>query len=104
MLETLKDPTMASVYDGSRELGGMERGRCRMAQKLTLRILVGDADGFMTSFGISVKVWHPLEIYVTFSSKVLLTMIFPRTNFFSFTMQTPRKTQISLMTAMDRST
>ncbi|CAH3175007.1 unnamed protein product [Porites evermanni] len=53
------------------------------------------------AFSILVKVWHPLEIYVTFLSKVLMTVIFPRTNFSSFTMQTPRKTQISLMTAMD---
>ena len=31
-------------------------------------------------------------------------MIFPRTNFSSLTMQTPRKTKISLLIAVDRST
>ena len=58
-------------------------------EKLTLRSSGGwgDVDGFITSkskalgaFGILVKVWDPLEIYVTFSLKVLITMIFPRTN------------------------
>ena len=78
-----------------------------MARKLTLRSSGGRGrphNKLSGAFGILVKVWHRLEIYVTFSSKVLMTMTFPRTNFSSFRMQTPRKTQISLMTAMDRST
>ena len=95
------------VYDGSRELGGMGRGRRRMARKLPLRSSGGRGrlhDKVSVAFGILVKVWHPLEIYVTFSSKVLMTITYLRTNFFAFTMQTLRKTQVSPMTAMDRLT
>ena len=75
---------------GGRELGGMGRGRRSKTRKLSLRILVKDADGFITSFRFLVKVWHPLERYAT-SSKVLTTMVFPATNFFSITIQTHRK-------------
>ena len=78
-----------------------------MVQKLTLRSSGGRGrphNKLSGAFGILVKVWHHLEIYVTFSSKVLMTMIFSRTNFSFFMMKTPRKTQISLMTAIDRST
>ena len=56
------------------------------------------------AFGSLMKIWHPSEIYVTFSSNVLMTMVFLTTNFSSFTMQTPQKTQISLMAAINRST
>ena len=90
-----------------------ERGEVALVwrEKLTLRSSEGRRRGggrlhnkLLRAFSISVKVWHPLEIYVTFSSKVLMTMIFPRTNFSSLTMQTPRKTKISLLIAVDRST
>ena len=87
--------------------GGMGRGRRRMARKLPLRSSGGRGrlhNKVSVAFGILVKVWHPLEIYVTFSSKVLMTITYLRINFFAFTMQTLRKTQVSLMTAMDRLT
>ena len=41
-----------------------------------------------------MKVWHSLEISVTFLSKVLMTVIFAKRNFSFFTLQTPLKTQI----------
>ena len=58
------------------------------------------------AFSILVKVWHSFR-----DIRSLLVERFDdndisedELNFSSFTMQTPRKTQISLMTAMDRST
>ena len=95
--------------DGGRELGEMGRGRHRMTRKLTLRSsgrrgrLHNKLSG---AFGILVKVWHSFR-----DRRNLLVESFDdddipvdELNFSSFTMQTPRKTKISLMTAMDRST
>ena len=85
----------------------MGRGGRRMARKFSLRSGGGRRrlhNKLSGTFGTLVKIWHPSEIYVTFSSKVLMTMVFLRTNFSSFTTQTPRKTQISLMAAINRST
>ena len=75
-----------------------------MARKLILRILVEDADGFKTSFRYISESMASFRDIRNLLVEILMTMIFLRTNFFSFTMQTPRKTQNSLMTAMDRST
>ena len=95
--------------DGGRELGEMGRGRHRMTRKLTLRSsgrrgrLHNKLSG---AFGILVKVWHSFR-YI----RNLLVESFDdddihedELDFSSFTMQTPRKTQISFVTAMDRST
>ena len=71
----------------------MERGCRRMARKLPLRSSGGRGrlhNKLSGAFRILIKVWHLLEIYVTFSSKVLMAIINPRTNFSSFTMQTLR--------------
>ena len=48
-----------------------------MARKIDLKIYCGGGgrlhNKLSGAFSILVKVWHPLEIYVTFLSKVLVT-------------------------------
>lgn len=69
-----------------------------MGQKIDLKNSVEDVDGFKTNslyFNGSMASFGDIRT-VTFSCKVLWTMIFPRTNFFSFTMQTPQKPRFPL--------
>ena len=61
----------------------MGRGRRRKARKITSGTLVRERFHNRLSVFFNEKIkWRPFEL--TFSSKVLMTTIFPRTDFFSF--------------------
>ena len=74
-----------------RELGGMGRGRRRKAQKIAFGTLMEDAVCSITGF------WFISENMASFRDilKLLLEsaddVIFPRTNFFFFTIETSQK-------------